>query len=346
MRLWTPVAVGEDEGAEVTLQADAPKDRVVLGDYHVLTYEFDVADPEFLKLQLSWLRVSDKRTGSHMDRLFRHCSAFADFRGITVNYSGNKSLHIHVVFSTDLARSRLGLDGCRSPELRHGFATHWERLHQQILNILDVQGYRADEHLRFAESFRRIPNGSRVIEGKHLLGVAERVILPQVTLWEKVRERASGGELPLFWCPEAFQATLKATRVVRSTYAKAAMVGGGLTEDQRVYCETQLRSWYPDWPRLDRLSFESNRWAAKFSNSEHDRTSSSIMREDYASIHLAGRDAAGLDARRLPFPLGAMLRLWCGQLARQQDHGEADEETVSLDDVLFATAANPALHPL
>ena len=40
----------------------APKDRVVLDDHHVFTFEFDVASPAFLVEQLSWLRSSRTRS--------------------------------------------------------------------------------------------------------------------------------------------------------------------------------------------------------------------------------------------------------------------------------------------
>ena len=179
LRLWTSHAVIEDPEADAVFHADAPKDRVTLGDHHILTYEFDVAHPEFLDLQLSWLRPKQSPLDCPIGKLFKYCSAFADFTGITVNYSGNKSLHIHVVFETALARTRLGLDGCSPADLRRGFASHWERLHEDLLPILCTQGHRADEHLRYAESFRRIPNGTRVVESGHLLGFPEGKVIPR-----------------------------------------------------------------------------------------------------------------------------------------------------------------------
>ncbi|KQK30838.1 hypothetical protein ARD30_12955 [Bosea thiooxidans] len=156
LRVWHRSPVGEDPSINEAFAADAPKHRVVLGDYHILTYEFDQNDVEFLKEQLSWLRSSGNKLDSRIGGLFKHCSGYADFAGITVNYSGSKSLHIHVVFSTALARQKLGLDGCGATDLRDGFAAHWERLHETLLPILGVEGIRADSALRFAEAFRRV----------------------------------------------------------------------------------------------------------------------------------------------------------------------------------------------
>jgi hypothetical protein len=340
LRLWLSNALGEDE-QETALSPDPPKDRVVLGDHHVLTYEFDVNDVQFLEEQLSWLRPKKNALDCRMGQLYRHCSNFADFAGITVNYSGNKSLHIHIVFATALARARLGLGQCSSADLRKGFAEHWKMLHEDVVRILETDGHRADDHLRFAESFRRLPNGSREIGDDNLLGFSKGTLVPQITLWEHSRVKASRDALPLFWSPQLFHANPVATRV-KKTYAAGRKLGPDLTRAEIAYCETQLQRWYPNWPHFDHLTYEGERWVAKFKNSENDNNPSSIMREDYASIHLVGRDAGALTARPLPFPLGAMLRLWQGQMV----HEEGGDEVVDLDDLLVEKRAVRPVHEL
>ena len=72
---------------------ERPSERVVLDDLHAFTFEFDVPDLSFLKTQLSWLRSSENPLDCAAGRLYQHLSQFADFSGITVVYSGNKSLH-------------------------------------------------------------------------------------------------------------------------------------------------------------------------------------------------------------------------------------------------------------
>ena len=339
LRVWNRSPVGEDQSINEAIAADAPKDRVVLGDYHILTYEFDLDDIEFLKKQLSWLRTSGNKLDSPIGGLFKHCSGYADFSGITVNYSGSKSLHIHVVFSTALARQKLGLDGCGATELRDGFATHWERLHETLLPILGVEGLRADSALRFAEAFRRVPNGCRQIDKTHLLGIPVGTLVPQITLWEKSRERASGNDLPLFWTPEAFGGTMPTRKgTTKSQPQRAAKPVGDMSQEEIAYCGERLREWYPGWPRFDHFDFDGRKWSALFRNSEADRNPASIMREDYSTIHLAGRDATDLKPRRLPYDLGVMLRLWRGQLARKQGR---EDDVVLLDDLIAAPPTQP-----
>lgn len=173
LRAWTPVE------SDPAAPAEMPMDRVVLGEHQVFTFEFDVADPAFLGHQLAWLRYRKNRLDCPMGDLFRHCSGYADFIGLTVCYSGNKSLHIHIVFSTKLAAAKLGLEQCSPTDLRRGVAAHWDRLHEDVLRILPTQGHRADKHLRYPESFRRIPNGSRVVGAGHILGIPEGEVIPQ-----------------------------------------------------------------------------------------------------------------------------------------------------------------------
>jgi hypothetical protein len=290
-----------------------PKDRVVLGRHQVFTFEFDVPTLDFLKIQLSWLRSSGGWRDSPMGHLFTYCSRFADFAGITVNYSGNKSLHIHVVFETELARHKLDLGP--GSFVREGLVKHWERLHPEVIRILALpEGVVADGHLKYPESFRRLPNGARLIDKPgHILGFPAGTYVPQITLWEQHRERAAGDDLPLFFHPEPFCAPAVMTKAPRATNPTIRF-GQNLTPEERTYCEDQLRASYPGWPRFDHLSYEGERWVAKFRNSPADVTPSSMMREDYATIHLVGRDAMGLNAKPLKFPLGTMLRFWAGKV--------------------------------
>ena len=328
-----PLRTDVEAFSESDVASEAPKERVVLGDHYVFTFEFDVPEPTFLEEQLSWLRSSKNVLDCPMGDVFRHCSGFAEFAGITVCYSGNKSLHIHIVFTTALALARLRLDRVCVGDLRAGLVEHWCRLAKDVQRILDVS-HEPDASLRFPEAFRRLPNGVREIGDNHILGIPAGTLVPQITLWEKSRERAGGDDLPMFFTPEPFQGAVVGSTVRRAskqTFTAARKLGPNLTPAEVSYCEERLREWFPGFPRLDHLTFEGGRWVAKFRNSEGDRTPSSVMREDYQTVHIVGRDAQGLSAQPLPFPLGFMLRLWCGQLADQEGR---EQDVVSFDEII------------
>jgi hypothetical protein len=77
-----------------------PSRRVVGGFPYCFTLEWDIKDIEFLKTQMSWCRSSGKPIDAPLGGLYRELSQYADFMGITACWSGNKSLHIHVMFDS------------------------------------------------------------------------------------------------------------------------------------------------------------------------------------------------------------------------------------------------------
>ena len=78
-----------------------PSDRVQIAPHHIVTIEFDSPSLPFFKQQLSWFRFGKKPTDSPIGKFVRHLRAkYADFAGLNVTYSGNKSFHYHFVFET------------------------------------------------------------------------------------------------------------------------------------------------------------------------------------------------------------------------------------------------------
>ena len=171
-------------------EARKPKNRISFGNFHVFTFEFDVADVGFFKTQLSWIIPKKNPLECPMGEFYKACSRFSDFVGISVVYSGGKSLHIHVVFSTAQADAAMNLSARSSEELRFGFIAHWEKLRAELLRHIDADGHAPDPQLKYPEQYRRLPNGTRTIEEGHLFGIPKGTEVPQVVLWEKQRKRA------------------------------------------------------------------------------------------------------------------------------------------------------------
>ncbi len=309
LRPWSP---DREENGWV-IANDPPSGRAELGEHQVFTFEFDINDVDFVKHQLAWARAR-KGEASAMERLFQFCSQFADFIGITMNYSGHKSFHAHIVFATALAREKLHLDRMN---VRRGHIAMWEWLRPHVTDCLAVPAFVApDDALRQPESYRRIPNGTRVIDfDGHLLGFPKGTFVPQVTIWERYRERAAGDSLPLFFQPDLYRDLARA-ETIPCRLPPARRVGPDLTDKEREFCETQLRVRYADWPRFEFLTYEGGKWVARFRNSPNDRNPSSVMTEDFNAIRLFGRDAENLSPRTLLFPLGKMIDLWRGAMRK------------------------------
>jgi len=288
-----------------------PSARVTLSGLHFYTFEFDVADLGFFRTQLSWANWTCKEINCPMGRLFTACSKWIDFRGITVCWSGSKSLHIHIAFDTVPLIDQFGVpDG----DPRPGLIAQWGMLEPLVLEKLDLidSGHRPDPQLRYPEQFRRLPNGHRVIDKDNLLGIPIGTRVKQVTLWEKWMEgRTAQGATGLFHLPTSFAQppARKAKATHRSVKGDAS---GQFTDDEIAYCEARLRDIYPDtgWPRLDHLVCEAGTWKASFFNSAADRNPASFMRGDYRTILFEGRDADGLKSVPLDASLDEMMRRW------------------------------------
>lgn len=282
-----------------------PRERVVWGKSQIMTFEFDRDHIEFLKEQLRWCRSS---TGKLLDcpigDLFRFCSKWVDFEGITVNYSGNKSLHIHIVFATALAQAQ-GIHA----NLRKGIISHWERLSKEVVGILQP-GVEPDSSLRLPEQFRRIPNGVRVLDKPNILGAPIDFFVPQVTLWEKFRDRAAKGATTSFFDPTLFVDT------ARKSLAKSFRKLAPLPEVRELeFCAQKMRETFNEtsYPAFYDFVEHEGSIRARFTNHAGDRNPSSIMDEEYCTVLINGANPLHLTtttAPHLPRSLGEMIERW------------------------------------
>lgn len=292
----------------------SPSQRVVLGPLAIYTFEFDHPTSAFFRQQLSWLRSKGKKPlDCEMGAFFRTCSQWVDFKGLTVCWSGHKSLHIHAAFDTAPFLAR-----CAPPaeNTRAGMIAHWEKLEALLLDDLDLThtDHRPDSSLKYPEQYRRLPNGLRLIDkDDHILGVPRGMMVPQLTLWEKWRDRTARSATTLFHDPVLFapRAVLK-----KSTSSSRIEGIGILTDVQVAHCYARLREIYPDdaWPRLARIGFEAGHWKAWFYNCEHDENPASFLRDDYRTISLQGRGSEGLAPRCLDASLGECMEKWLAEL--------------------------------
>lgn len=332
------LAKWEDE-AEGKGRWSPPSTRVWGGFPQCYTIEFDVNSVAFLQEQFRWCRSAGKKPmDAPLGRVYEHFSRFADFMGITACWSGNKSLHIHVLMDTWMAVDRFHLN---RRGMRAGFIAHWDDVHRAVKEILGVPAeINADASLKLPEQFRRLPWGTREVGPGNLLGIPEGTRIPQITLWESLRERRASDANELFHRPEPF---LTSARPQVTGGIGETVSAGTLTEAERQHCEAKLReacrrAW-GEWPRLYRLEFVRGEWVARFTNSMADTNPSSILKEKFQAPYLCGRDAHRVNGR-LDRPMGVLIRMWSmdyrGRQAAAQraadGHGEANDNTPDAPD--------------
>jgi hypothetical protein len=323
---------------------DTPTQRCVLGQKITFTFEFDRDDVRFLWEQLDWLPHTSNWRGAPIGKLFAKCSKFADFFGITVVYSGNKSLHIHIVFDTGPYRDRHG--DVESPA--HGLRAHWQALADMAVQTLqpsaadDGKGgtkpMLPDIAMKSPVAYRRLPGGSRILTRANLIGIPPQTRVPQIVLWEKFRQRAVQGAQQLFFSPSMF--AIDPMEGKRPAPARSQRLGGTLTPDEHAYCEVKLRSFFPgpDGLILSDFGFDAarNEYCAHFYNGPTDQNPSSVLYESYSRVLLCG-STAGLssdDRTSLPCSFGTLIQLCCKQLATETALREAasDPDTYWIDE--------------
>ncbi len=286
----------------------APMERVIWGHSQVMTYEFDQTDLDFFCQQLAWCRSNTgKPLDCAMGNLFRACSQWIDFEGITVNYSGNKSFHIHIVFGTAQAMT-LGIE----QNIRDGLNRHWHRLLDTVMDQLKP-GVNPDMGMWEPEKFRRIPNGVRKLEKPNILGIPAGEYVPQVTIWEKFRDRARKGAATMFFDP-----TLFAPRSKPPVSRSAKQLDFLPSDTELDFCRVKMCSIFNDTnlPAFHDFGQHGGTIRAHFSNHAGDAKPASYMDADYRTVNINGSNPMGLTpttAPKLPKPLGEMIAEWCAE---------------------------------
>lgn len=303
-----------------SLKFIGPSKRIVKGSSHVFTFEFDKDDLTFFKKQLSWMRYSKHPVDCPVGELYKELTRYCDFQGITVAWSGNKSFHIHIVFSTDLLTVTEGF--------RNGFTQHWDRLYAVVTRILNP-GVEPDMSMKWPEMYRRLPGGTRRLDKTTSLDLPTGSEVPQLVMWEKWVNRAPNGSSAMFWDTSLFiESLVKETRARLGKTVTSLPVGPELD-----YCGERLRDVFNGetvWPRFDHwtVNDQTNEIRAKFTNDHSDTTPDSYMDVDWKSVAMVGT-GRGLSPRSehsLPKPLGEMLADWLAEYAAIHGRPRTDAE--------------------
>ncbi len=305
-----------------------PKSRTVVAPHHILTIEFDDRNIAFFQQQLGWLRSSDTKLDSVVGQFVTHLrNRYADVAGLTVVYSGHKSLHFHFVLATDVLTG--AVPEPTSP--RMGFQKAWDRLRDEFENFAPFNlaaGKKPDSSLRQPETFRRLPGGMRLNDKTdHIFGVPVDEPLFQGVMWEHLPLARRGGGKGVLLHPADFMSEPISPR--RKSAQGAAKTPTTQTEED-IFAAQKLADIFDGvtgQPRFSHLDHSGGEPLAFFYNHPADQNATSVMRADYATVLVQGANPLGLtnDASvasdvlmtRLPRPLGDMLDIWSDDFHRQ-----------------------------
>lgn len=296
-------------------QFNNPSQRIVITPKTIFTVEFDEGGIPFFQDQLGWLRSSTKKMHSKIGQYVSHLrSRYIDFEGLSVVYSGNKSCHFHLVFSTEWLAKR-----CTPTSYRDGLRDTWSMLHDDFKAYFGLD-QNADAQLRFPEWFRRLPTGLRLIEPKRgkpnwrqAFGVPFGEYVPQLVLWEHFFKRAGTATNSVFDPALFTRDVVEAKRATKSKQQVITETNFAPTAPARAYCEDRMRAAFPDFPRFHSFGEVNGETRAFFMNCIGDNTPASYMGWDFSTVMIQGSNPLNLTpktAPRLPAKLGDMLATW------------------------------------
>lgn len=255
--------VKNDEKRRMEIQYESPSERVHGGDWWCFTFEYD-ADKGWDKEQkidlLEKQLANFRGKNSQGKKLYDTLTQFSDFRGISACYSGNKSVHCHIVFDTE----NIWSGDLPRDEVRDGYIRLWHKLADIVHPILDP-GKKVDKALRYPELYRKFPCGMVKAKKGNILGFPEGEHIPLPVVFEKFRSRAggaSGGNSNTRFVNPMFLKQHRAKQQVGKYSQKTKL--GNLTKEEHEYVLSKLheivaRNADEDgFPKIDRLTRESN----------------------------------------------------------------------------------------
>ena len=318
-------------------QAPAPLERATNIGFLVVTIEFDCQCPEQFEENLAWTR-SPKGDGdfsrspfAELDREFRRVK---EYRGFSIVFSGNKSLHFHFVFSTEhLLNVPYGAvagdrqQGFReaSALLHNAHARYWDHVHEAFVRILS-SSIPADRKLRSLTQWRRAPWGIRLLDEKCLLGFPRGTQVPQLVIRERILQRAPKGN-DGFLVPETFSLA-HPIRTSRRSSPNLNLVEFDRSSMLELLGEACFAEW-GQWPKPAAVNIQNGEWLFRFRNHANDRHPSTIVLGNYRQLQLNGIHQFGDGQFYLPDQMTAQEL--GNHLAERLGWQPLDQDPVGLD---------------
>ncbi|MCG7492947.1 hypothetical protein [Thalassobius sp. Cn5-15] len=302
-----------------------PKERCAVAPFWVFTFEADQTD---LQTQCDWIWLKSPSGKTLVDQLDQYLAQhYRDYRGYTVVWSGNKSLHIHLLFSSIHLDRRATevharLNG-KNPEAQlrdhwqgdidqgmiwDYYSACWDTLDDIIPKVTGIET-KFDHNLRYLHQKRRLPWGLRVAQADNAHGFRAGDLIPQIVLEEGLR-KTSAKRAKGYFLSASDANSMPPTQVAKSSSDRRTF---DLCADDLLPALTDyLRTgWGTDYPKPAAITEEVNGLTVWFHNSPADQNPSSFIAEDYRSMLWRGRGVPdGETYKLLPdtsFTLGELL---------------------------------------
>ena len=278
-----------------------PSERVKNAGWCVFTFEYDGSTGADLEMQLDWFK--GKANKCPFGKVHKELSKYPDYRGYCTVFSGNKSLHIHLVFDTKhLDQTLAASKNSKAKAVWEGdlpqeiftlvYRDVWYKLAAIICDRLNTN-VTFDQRMTSYVQKRRLPWGHRMLtKPSSLHGFHKGDTIEQTVIQEHILTRApaKAGEEPLFAATNLDQIQQVTRQATRST--STVMVTA--SEEQRVL--DLLKKYlgangWGDYPMPVKLYHDGISHYLHFKNNAKDVHPSSFIRGDFRRVLLAGKGA-------------------------------------------------------
>jgi hypothetical protein len=275
------VPEGYDRASFAERELPRPKHRMANVGLLFVTIEHDCKSIDHLEEVLAWTRGGNGDfSKSQFADVDRELARYKDYRGYSVVFTGNKSVHFDLIFSTR------HLENASNPNaLYDAHSAYWDAATETFQSLLHPS-LLPDRFLRSGVQWRRSPWALRKLEedDKIILGLRPGTIIPQLVIHETIRTRAPRNS-QLFLVPPEFNPTYAAPPKSRSKKTPPAHVDYQELLKGIVEC---CREEWGEFPEPVDVRPDGGEWIINFRNHAHDKNPSTIVKGQYRRLILNG----------------------------------------------------------
>jgi hypothetical protein len=279
--------------------APAPKDRLTNAGFIVITSELDCERIEEFEQNLDWFAGKDGDFASApFAALDRELRRHHDYRGYCAVYSGRRSIHMHFVYDTKHLmnapweadwQSRLDSRAQTAAVMQKAHGMAWDHVHQGMARILAPLG-KPDQKLRTPTQWRRTPFGiNRLEKNCDFLGLSRGQRIPQIVIYENVRERKPKGSREWLIDPHLSATITSRSRSKGGVEDRVAAYAASSRALQiiREACEAE---WDAPFPRAEKAGIEGGEVIIRFANHAGDKNPSTFVKGKFRRLEVCGNN--------------------------------------------------------
>ena len=314
-----------------------PTLRATNGGFVVATIEYDSETGD----QLSEL-CGCMSPGGKFKEVDAELRKWRDYRGYSVVFSANRSVHFHIVFDTkhlnEAPHQQAFNDRCKAYAEQSAFManvhqTYWVKV-TEVMHRTICPPVAADVSMSVYTQGKRMPWGNRKLEkDSDILGLPKGALVNQLVLGERIIGRAAKGSHEYILSPDfSIPHYLKARLPASNASAKAISAGADMLTELATLCQS---TWGSEFPKPSRMTKERGEWTIHFQNHSTDRTPSTIALGEFTTLRVLGQNAptgpfelpGSLSANELGDHLARRLVSWKYRLPCSQQHPPAGHPT-------------------